>query len=224
MHLSHTHVLCLSYLLRFENVKVDQKLKKLETERGINRFHLIVGKPFKGNVDALEMDVYKFGSVRTFQEYLDFSGITFEEGKNDTDSCNQLHWMPYSDPKEVETIVGGGWKLYPKTEAPKAIEALRIPDVRAGKDPVVLDEPEDATAQHAVDAHADTGAGGGEQGIINPKFRQEMADKISQGASNGSVGLFLIVVAVLLFVMISNDGFSRGIRRSFRMKTSASSK
>lgn len=109
---------------RFERITVDPAVRKDEREMGINRFHLIVGKPFKGNVDTFEMDKYAFGNVRPFAAYLNFSGVTFEEDKEDRDSCEQLHWVPYYDPTEVEKIVGGGWKMDPF--AGHKVEAVQV--------------------------------------------------------------------------------------------------
>lgn len=209
---------------RFEHVKVDQKQKQIESEMAINRFHLIVGKPFKGQVDATEMDKYKFGSVRSFQTYLNFSGVTFEEGKNDTESCEQLHWVPYTDPTEVEELVGGGWKLYPNGK--DGVPPMKAPHL--AERPPVEEDPEDTdlpAEEHDEEAHKDTGADGGEEhALISPKLRQEMSERLSKGASNGSVWIFLFAVAGFLFVMLSNDGFSRGIRRQFRSKSTAAAK
>ncbi|RHY82961.1 hypothetical protein DYB31_013503, partial [Aphanomyces astaci] len=95
----------------FENVKVDVELKKRQEEMGVNRFKLMVGQPFKGLVDTEEWDMYKFGSVRSFSEYLRFSGITFADGKTDEHSCKQLHWVPYEKPAEIESMLPG-WHLH----------------------------------------------------------------------------------------------------------------
>ncbi|KAG1705677.1 hypothetical protein DVH05_003378 [Phytophthora capsici] len=97
---------------RFEGIPVDQKIKDKEEEMGINRFKVLVGQPFEGRVSTMELDKYGFGTVRSFQQYLEFSGVTFKEGKKDEESCEQRHWVPYTNATEVETIVGGGWKLY----------------------------------------------------------------------------------------------------------------
>lgn len=212
---------------RFEHVKVDQTKKAIETEMGINRFHLIVGKPFKGNVDALEMDKFQFGSVRTFDEYLQFSGVTFEPGKNDTKSCNQLHWVPYSNATEVEQIVGGGWTLHPKTTTPPVVAVEKPSRKDRNPAPLNVHDPDEPATQEPVDAHADTGGNGGDEKLpsaLNPKFRKEMSDKLSAGASSGAVWFLLVVVAAFVFVMVSNDAYSRGVRRSFRMKDSALAK
>ncbi|POM63013.1 GlcNac transferase [Phytophthora palmivora] len=60
-----------------------------------------------------------FGNVRSFKQYLEFSGVTFDEGKKDAESCEQRHWVPYRNATDVEEIVGGGWKLY-DTNTPKS--------------------------------------------------------------------------------------------------------
>ncbi len=90
------------YGIRFESVKADRAQRQREESMGVRRFFLIVKKPFKGLVDTFEMDKFKYGSVRSFEQYLDFSGVTFEEGRNDTNSCigchirTQLKWKTCS--------------------------------------------------------------------------------------------------------------------------------
>ncbi|GMF29555.1 unnamed protein product [Phytophthora lilii] len=97
---------------RFEGIPVDQKVKDQEEEMGVNRFKVLVGQPFEGRVSTIELDKYGFGNVRSFKQYLEFSGVTFEQGKKDAESCEQRHWVPYTNTTEVEDIVGGGWRLY----------------------------------------------------------------------------------------------------------------
>ncbi|CAI5747540.1 unnamed protein product [Peronospora destructor] len=97
---------------RFESIPVDQSLKDREEKMGINRFKVLVGQPFVGRVTTIELDKYGFGNVRTFRQYLEFCGVTFEEGKKDAESCEQRHWVPYANATEVEEIVGGIWTLH----------------------------------------------------------------------------------------------------------------
>ncbi|KDO27969.1 hypothetical protein SPRG_07246 [Saprolegnia parasitica CBS 223.65] len=119
---------------RFEHVQVDQARKAKETTMGVNRFKLIVGQPFKGPVDMEELDKYAFGTVRSFQAFLNFSGITFEEGKSDEHSCKQLHWVPYTNPAEIEALLPG-WHLRPKktptlTAAPAPVHVFSNDEAR----------------------------------------------------------------------------------------------
>jgi len=97
---------------RFEGIPVDQKVKDREEEMGKNRFKVVVGQPFEGLVSTIDLDKYGLGDVRSLKQYLSFSGVTFELGKKDAESCEQRHWVPYANATEVEEIVGGGWKLY----------------------------------------------------------------------------------------------------------------
>ncbi|POM64799.1 LOW QUALITY PROTEIN: GlcNac transferase [Phytophthora palmivora] len=112
----HTYT---SVSARFEGIPVEQKIKDKEEEMGINRFKLLVGQSFEGRVSTIELDKFGFGNVRSFKQYLEFSGVTFDEGKKDAESCEQRHWVPYSNATDVEEIVGGGWKLY-DTNTPKS--------------------------------------------------------------------------------------------------------
>ncbi|KAG3236969.1 hypothetical protein PI124_g18025 [Phytophthora idaei] len=89
---------------RFESIPVDHKRKDKEEEMGTNRFKVLVGQPFEGRVSTIELKKYGFGKVRSFQQYLGFSGVTFEEGKKDAESCEQLHWVPYTNATEVERV------------------------------------------------------------------------------------------------------------------------
>ncbi|TMW67425.1 hypothetical protein Poli38472_011045 [Pythium oligandrum] len=192
---------------RFENVKVDQKQKEKETEMGNNRFKLIVGQPFKGPVDALEMDKFAYGTVRSFQTYLNFSGVTFEEGKTDQASCEQLHWVPYEKPEEVEKIVGGGWALYPTPQEPEP--------PRNHVEPMAEDPENDGPVEPQLqDKHAEHGAGGDEP--KEAKLREEPVGGVPSGADKadavaGSGGVFYMVffVGVFAYVAFSNEDLRR---------------
>ncbi|KAF1776291.1 Glycosyltransferase, GlcNAc [Phytophthora cactorum] len=83
---------------------VDPAVKALDTEMTHNRVRLRVGLGFKGPVDAYELDKYKFGTARSFQQYLKFANMSFDGWMNETNSCGQLHWVPYSNAAEVEEI------------------------------------------------------------------------------------------------------------------------
>ncbi|POM81648.1 LOW QUALITY PROTEIN: GlcNac transferase [Phytophthora palmivora] len=112
---------------RFEGIPAEQKIKDKEEEMGINRFKLLVGQPFEGRVSTMELDKFDFSNVRSFKQYLEFSGVTFDEGEKDAESCEQKHWVPYSNATDVEEIVGGGWKLY-DTNTPKRSLEQRVLD------------------------------------------------------------------------------------------------
>ncbi|OQS03914.1 GlcNac transferase [Thraustotheca clavata] len=111
---------------RFEYVQVDENKRKEEREMGENRFRLIVNWPFKGPVDTFELDKYGWGTARSLQQYLNFSGITFEPNKRDEHSCKQLYWVPYSDPSSIEALLPG-WNLYSEHA-----QALRGPGIALG--------------------------------------------------------------------------------------------
>ncbi|KAF0684285.1 Aste57867_23749 [Aphanomyces stellatus] len=118
---------------RFESVQVDQELKKVEEQMGINRFKFVVGMPFQGPMDSYELDKYPWGTARTLQQYLEFSGITFEPGQKDTHSCKQLHWVPYKDASSVEALLPGYLMTPRPTPRPTTAKSLAAATV-------VLDE------------------------------------------------------------------------------------
>ncbi|KAF0684287.1 Aste57867_23751 [Aphanomyces stellatus] len=103
---------------RFEDVKVDDAQKKRETEAGLNRFRLRVGMPLTGLAITDDWERYDWGTARTFDEYLEFAGVTMTPGKQDRMSCFQLHWVPYSNPAVVEALVPE-WQLVPTPAPPK---------------------------------------------------------------------------------------------------------
>ncbi|GLE00075.1 hypothetical protein PINS_up008802 [Pythium insidiosum] len=197
---------------RFENVRVDEAKKAIETEMGANRFKLIVGVPFKGAVDALEMEEYAFGRVRSFQQYLEFSGVTFEDGKQDKHSCRQLHWVPYSDPRDVEQLVGGGWRMRSSSVAPTpTLKPLLkpVPTVDAGN------------AHVEAQAHgADTGAGGADHGA--EKEHAARGARLAQGLprprlpTNAGWG---VVLYVSLFAAVAWIAFAKSDRQPPRVVT-----
>ncbi|RLN45596.1 hypothetical protein BBJ29_007459 [Phytophthora kernoviae] len=223
---------------RFEHITVDLAVKKRESEMAVNRFNHLVGKPIKGLVDTYELDKYGFGSVRSFEQYLKFAGVTFQEGVNDTGSCEQLHWVPYSNATEVEAIVGNGWKLQTTTgggvvPTPKQQVALEVEKEGAGKEVeakqkttqpakeqgVIDEDPNAEVARHAADAHAENGADFGEDEKLEEakaRLRQEIVDsRAAKGPSTAPVWFFLFVVIAALFVTLSNDSVSRQVRLAF---------
>ncbi|RLN91793.1 hypothetical protein BBJ28_00027004 [Nothophytophthora sp. Chile5] len=110
---------------RFEGLPVAAEQKKREQEIGINRFKLLVGQPFEGLVNSFDLDVFGLGKVRSFQQYLEFSGVTFQEGEKDRESCEQRHWVPYANASEVEALVDEGWTLYGEQQAREESTRLR---------------------------------------------------------------------------------------------------
>ncbi|KAG1706666.1 hypothetical protein DVH05_027518 [Phytophthora capsici] len=217
---------------RFEHITVDPQVKKRESEMAVNRFNHLVGKPIKGMVDTYELDKYGFGSVRSFDTYLKFSGVNFQEGVNDTGSCEQLHWVPYENATEVEALVGNGWKLQTQAAVPTPKQQVaqeigqegKEKDVKATtdtpeptKEPAVVDnDPNADVARKAADAHAENGADIGEDEKLEEakaRLRQEVVEnRTAKGPSTAPVWFFLFVIVAALFVTLSNDSVSRSIR------------
>ncbi|KAE8877265.1 hypothetical protein PF005_g3953 [Phytophthora fragariae] len=224
---------------RFEHITVDPQVKKRESEMAINRFNHLMGKPVKGLVDTHELDKYGFGSVRSFESYLKFSGVTFKKGVNNTESCEQLHWVPYENATEVEALMGNGWKLQAKSsggaeptpkqqvaqeieqdaEAQNVAETKKESTQRSKEHGIVDDDPNAEVARHAADAHAENGADIGEDEKLEEakaRLRQEVVDnRAAKGPSTAPVWFFLFVVVAALFVTLSNDSVSRSIRLTF---------
>ncbi|EQC42741.1 hypothetical protein SDRG_00464 [Saprolegnia diclina VS20] len=190
---------------RFEHVQVDQARKAKEEKMGVNRFKLMVGQPFKGLVDTEEWDKYAFGTVRPFKAFLNFSGITFEEGKSDEHSCKQLHWVPYANPAEIEALLPG-WHLRPKkTHAPTT-----------------------TTESPPVEVLSNNEAG--ERSVTVAPTRREKAPDHGIEATisldhvptmTGPVLFMLFGVVVFGVVMYSNDGLWLSTKRYFRLQHKA---
>jgi hypothetical protein len=116
---------------------IDEEVKERESEMAHNRYRLLIGHPFNGMVDTTDLDKYGYGNARTFKEFVDFAGVSFEDGKMDTEPCSQKRWVPYSNATDVEAIVGGGWKLYPKNGEDGAKRAAV--DARGGRQATVFE-------------------------------------------------------------------------------------
>ncbi|ETV92371.1 hypothetical protein H310_13269 [Aphanomyces invadans] len=186
---------------RFENVKVDLGLKKKQEEMGVNRFKLMVGQPFQGLVDTEEWEKYNFGTVRSFKDFLAFSGITFEEGKTDQHSCKQLHWVPYQKPAEIEAMLPG-WHMYP-----------------------MLHVPEHKNSVGSVDDHD-----GGAATAVNNHVRQEKPANFGiegtiehpdQGLYTGPLAFMGFGIVLFAVVVYTNDGMWSQTKRYFRLQHKA---
>uniref|UniRef100_M4C2L7 RxLR effector candidate protein n=1 Tax=Hyaloperonospora arabidopsidis (strain Emoy2) TaxID=559515 RepID=M4C2L7_HYAAE len=196
---------------RFQHMTVDPRIKHREREMAFNRFNLLVGKPIKGLVDTFELDKYGYGPVRSFESYLKFCGVTFQEGQNDADSCEQLHWVPYENETEVEALVGNGWKMGEKNKGVTAKSALLT------KEHAVVDEdPNAEVAQQEADAHLRNGADIGEDETVieaDTQLRQKVTvNRASRGLSAALIWAFLVFAMAAVFVRFSKDSVSRKIR------------
>lgn len=186
---------------RFELISVDKRKKKREVEMAVNRFKHLLGRPVKGMIDTYELDEYGLGSVRSLNSYLNFSGVTFAKGMNDTGSCEQLHWVPYENATAVEALMENGWKL---------VKSARVPDCST----------DTKVALNGGDADTAIGA----QLVVDEplkrttaRLRQKLIHSRMMGsASVAPLWFVLLVVVVGLFVALSNDGISRSIRQTIR--------
>lgn len=105
---------------RFEAVPLDKEIKVKEKEMGVNRVKLVLNMPFEGPVKSDDIDNYRMGSVRSFDSYLNFSGVHLENRAKDENRCRQLHWTPYENIQVVKEIVSDqlkkDWMFYPPYE------------------------------------------------------------------------------------------------------------
>ncbi|KAF4317115.1 hypothetical protein BBO99_00005644 [Phytophthora kernoviae] len=201
---------------------IDPAKKALDMEMSENRFRMRVGMPFKGPVDALELEKYGFGNVRTFQQYLKFANVSFEGWMNDTNSCGQLHWVPYANATEVEATVGGGWTMY-GTEAVEEIESTveilsqqeadseEADSVEADSDNRMLDvESNEEFSQQVV--HAKNAAAIDEEPVEEIALKLRQDDTAQNSETGAKTGIVVAVIMAVLFVAFSNDTRARAIR------------
>ncbi|KAL4134500.1 hypothetical protein PRIC2_004825 [Phytophthora ramorum] len=193
---------------------MDPEKKNLDTEMGRNRVRLRIGMPFKGPVDTFELAKYGFGKVRSFEQYLKFANVSFEGWMNDTNSCGQLHWVPYENATEVEETVGRGWKLYDPDEGHDAPDGERWHS-GTGNDREDENSPlqvNDNAGQHLAAAQVKTAAITDDGTDV--KLRQGVPGPYEQSAGSGTpIGVVAVVMLAAVVVALSNDAKSRAIRR-----------
>ncbi|RLN65825.1 hypothetical protein BBJ28_00012081 [Nothophytophthora sp. Chile5] len=209
---------------RFEHITVDAQVRQREKEMGENRFRLLAGIPFEGTVSTVELDTYGFGSARSFQQYLQFSGVTFQKNMNDSDSCDQLHWVPYANATDVERVVGGDWKLHANDvhPTPQQHDALvqDLSDPTTNHDVVDEEADTEALLQAEDDVHNGADTGEGQQRLRQEAVNGEANDK---GPTSALAWVFLLAVVAALFVTLSDDSASRAIRRRCRSRAAHNS-
>ncbi|CEG48715.1 Glycosyltransferase, GlcNAc [Plasmopara halstedii] len=200
---------------------VDQKVKALDMERTHNRVRLRLGLGFIGQVNAMELDKYAFGTARTFKQYLHFANVTLTGFMNETNSCKQLHWVPYTNSTEVEIIVGNGWKMI----APAPTPAQPAAGVQGSHNVDAQGQEAHELAESGEGAEHG-GRGEGEDLATLHTMSKESKDRerlaIRQGKSSNrrhpgitaAVWGVLAVVLIALFAALSNDRIAYAIRRS----------
>ncbi|KAF1786321.1 Glycosyltransferase, GlcNAc [Phytophthora cactorum] len=176
---------------------VDPAVKALDTEMTHNRVRLRVGLGFKGPVDAYELDKYKFGTARSFQQYLKFANMSFDGWMNETNSCGQLHWWKKS------------WESLEDDSSGSS--ACTTGQKSCSRDGEMEEEVEDVVRQQAIGAHVKNGAGNGDE---KPLVRHGVSSPGRRKRSNAPAWGLLAVVLAALFVALSNDSKSRAIRQS----------
>ncbi|ETW05294.1 hypothetical protein H310_04247 [Aphanomyces invadans] len=109
---------------RFEHVEVNEAAKRAETLAGLNRLRKRMGVPYEGPVHDEDWEKYAWGTARTFEEYVAFSGVDPAKLR-DRQSCFQLHWVPFSNPAEVQAVVPG-WTMFPAIHVPSSPTAPNV--------------------------------------------------------------------------------------------------
>ncbi|RHY91287.1 hypothetical protein DYB37_010232 [Aphanomyces astaci] len=69
-----------------------------------------VGLSVFGPVDEEDLNLYQYGPVRSFEQYLAFAGIDLATDTPDRGSCKQLRWQPYQDATVIEELLPG-WTM-----------------------------------------------------------------------------------------------------------------
>jgi len=191
----------------FWSSPMDPEKKRLDTEMAQNRVRLRMGVPFKGAVDTFEFEKYGFGKVRSFENYLKFANVSFEGWMNDTNSCGQLHWVPYENATQVEKTVGHGWTLHGE-------EGYGVEDDAEEEDALaeLNEEPEQQVAEAQIKNAAAVHNDGAED--VAAKLRRGVPSPYERISSGGvPIGVFVVVVLAAAFMTLSNDVKSRVIRR-----------
>ncbi|OQS05126.1 GlcNac transferase [Thraustotheca clavata] len=171
---------------RFESIQIDETTRAQERERGINRFKFLVHWPFKGEMDNAELDKYQYGTARSLESYLEFSGITFDSNKTDKHSCRQLYWKPYEDPTTIEKLLPG-WKMQavvtpaPTTTAlPKTTPLATIPYEVAEKTPKPLQ--------------------------LRADSQKKTPSKKRPPLTENYIGVLIVFIVAIAIVIYTNDG------------------
>ncbi|CAK4659225.1 unnamed protein product [Aphanomyces euteiches] len=109
-------------LLYWKDVPKDREERKWKEEAmSHNRLRAILKLPFHGEVDTTDINVYDQGTVRSTQQFLNFSGVSQVDAKLDEERCMQLHWVPYARPEIIERLLPG-WSMYSSSTEKKSTE------------------------------------------------------------------------------------------------------
>ena len=100
--------------LKFWENSAGKSLALREEDKTYNRFRMVLKMPFHGEVDGTDVLKYYGGTVRSVEQYLNFSGVSLIDPSLDECLSHQLHWVPYNRPKLIEDLLPG-WKMHSTT-------------------------------------------------------------------------------------------------------------
>ena len=66
--------------------------------------NMILGLPYEGSVGE-DIEKYQMDSVRSFDNYLNYSGINLKNRSQDANRCLQLHWMPFEKQEAIDALI-----------------------------------------------------------------------------------------------------------------------
>ncbi|KDO20772.1 hypothetical protein SPRG_13524 [Saprolegnia parasitica CBS 223.65] len=90
-----------------ENV-VDPDAHDTERDLSMNRVRQQLHLPVLGEADETDLDTYYTQDlVRSVDAYLAFAGISNADLAKDHWPCDQLHWVPYTNPEPIHALVPG---------------------------------------------------------------------------------------------------------------------
>ncbi|KDO20050.1 hypothetical protein SPRG_21386 [Saprolegnia parasitica CBS 223.65] len=98
----------------FENVDraredaVDLDARAMELELSMNRIRQQAHLPLMGAADETDVETYyPKDLVRSVDAYLAFVGVSNTDVTKEQSPCDQLHWVPYTDPAPIQALVPG---------------------------------------------------------------------------------------------------------------------
>ncbi|RHY62733.1 hypothetical protein DYB38_010815 [Aphanomyces astaci] len=169
-----------------------------------------VGLSVFGPVDEEDLNLYQYGPVRSFEQYLAFAGIDLATDTPDRGSCKQLRWQPYQDATLIEELLPG-W-------------TMRQGPMPSTSNEVALDSAAGNSAQHYNDDDASPDGNGlllpddvMAVGVRQGKVRSGSLLRVQHSNTKGGVPYQVHVMIAMAAILVGLGAFVvKANRRAMR--------